>query len=90
MFDNNPSSHEVKDWKCILSTNKVFEAEMLRNYLLDHEIPCNILSKKDSAYVVDSSNLSMLFVYVPTEFEAKAVEIMKDLENAEIDTSEDE
>jgi hypothetical protein len=90
MFDNDPKAHQIKDWECVLSTNMIFEAEMLKNYLSDHEIPCNILSKKDSSYVVDSSNLSMIFVYVPTEFAAKAKEIMADLENQDSDTSDDD
>ena len=32
------------------TTNQLFEAEMIKQYLADHEIPAFILNKMDSAY----------------------------------------
>lgn len=90
MFDNEPSPHEVENWECILSTNKVFEAEMLKNYLLDHEIPCHIISKKDSSYVVDFSSLSMIFVYVPADFFEQAKSLLEELDSQEANSDEEE
>lgn len=90
MFDHEPSPHEVENWECILSTNKSFEAEMLKNYLMDHEIPCHILSKKDSSYVVDFSSLSMVFVYVPVDFAEQAKALMADLDSQVEDVEEED
>jgi hypothetical protein len=89
MFKNEPKPHNVENWTCVFNTNKSFEAEMLKNYFADHEIPCNILSKKDSAYVVDHSSLSILFVYVPESFEAEARKLIEELENREEDLTSD-
>jgi hypothetical protein len=33
------------------TTNQLFEAEMIKKYLFDHQIPAFILNKMDSAYL---------------------------------------
>lgn len=89
MLESDPKPDSVDNWECVLKTNKVFEAEMLKNFLSDHEIPCHILSKKDSAYVVDHSSLSILYVYVPAEYANQALELIEAL-NAEEENSTDD
>ena len=34
----------------VYTTNQLFEAEMIKKYLFDHQIPAFILNKMDSAY----------------------------------------
>lgn len=34
----------------VYTTNQLFEAEMIKKYLLDHQIPSFVLNKMDSAY----------------------------------------
>ncbi len=90
MFKNEPKPHKIENWTCVFNTNKSFEAEMLKNFLSDHDIPCNILSKKDSAYVVDHSSLSIVFVYVPDSFVDEAKKLIEELENSEEELPTDE
>jgi hypothetical protein len=35
----------------VYTTNKMYEAEMIRQYLLDHNITAFIMNKMDSAYL---------------------------------------
>lgn len=35
----------------VYTTNKLYEAEMIRQYLLDHNITAFIMNKMDSAYL---------------------------------------
>ncbi len=67
MFDKKFSPDEIKNWTCVFETSKSFEAEMMKNFLSDQGIPCEILSKKDNVYTVNFSDLSVIYVYVPDE-----------------------
>ncbi len=85
MFRKKLDPNTIKDWTCIYESGKAFEADMIKNFLTDREIPAHILSKKDSAYSVNFSDLSLIYVYVPVEFEDKAKKALVELENAEIE-----
>jgi len=39
-----------KDWVTVYSTNKMYQAELLKRLLLDHDIPAIIIDKMDSTY----------------------------------------
>ncbi|MCH8568839.1 MAG: DUF2007 domain-containing protein [Balneolales bacterium] len=84
MFGNNPKPPAVKEWTCIFQTGHSFEAEMMKNFLTDRDIPAQILSKKDSAYVVNHSQLSLIYVYVPDRDVEAAQAAIKEFESGEL------
>lgn len=40
----------LDNWAVIYTTNKLYEAEMIRNILADNDIECVIMNKQDSNY----------------------------------------
>ncbi len=92
MFGNDPKASEIKNWTCVFETGQSFEAEMMKNFLSDRNIRAEILSKKDSAYSVNHSQLSLVYVYVPDELVEKANAAIKEFEDGELldETPEDD
>lgn len=84
MFGNDPKPTEIKDWTCVFETNQEFEAEMMRSFLSDRGIEAELLSKKDSAYAVNHSQLSLLYVYVPNDKVEQAREAIREFEEGEL------
>lgn len=79
LFDG-PKSNDIKNWTCVMERGTDYEIELARTYLASLKIPSNILSKRDSAYSLNIGDTSMVFLYVPVEFEKKAREVLSDLE----------
>ena len=73
----------MKDWTKIYSSSQLAIATMVADILIQHEIPAKLLDRKDTSYVF----LGEAEVYIPTEFETVAVEILK---NTALNTSEGE
>lgn len=65
-----------ENWVVIFTTNQLYEAEMVRNYLNDHGIECVIMNKKDSAYMFGD-----IEVYVPTEEAFTAKQLILDFKS---------
>lgn len=84
MFGNDPKASNIKDWTCVFETGQNFEAEMMHNFLTDRDIRAEILSKKDRAYSVNHSQLSMVYVYVPDEQAEAARNAIKEFEQGEL------
>ncbi len=84
MFGNDPKANEIKDWTLVFETNQAFEAEMMNNYLHDRGIKAQILSKKDSAYSVNHSQLSLIYVYVPNDKLERAKQAIREFEDGEL------
>ncbi|MCC5934142.1 MAG: DUF2007 domain-containing protein [Candidatus Cyclonatronum sp.] len=84
MFGNDPKPSEIKDWTCVFDTNQEFEAEMMKNFLDDRGFEAQILSKKDSAYSVNHSQLSLLYVYVPDDKADDARAAIREFEDGEL------
>ena len=59
--------------------------ELAKNYLSNLKIPSNILSKRDSSYNFNFGEMSMVYLYVPKEFEKKARKALADLNEQEDD-----
>jgi len=57
-----------------------YEIELARTFLASLKIPSNILSKRDRAYSLNIGETSMVYLYVPKEFEKKAREVLSDLD----------
>ena len=84
MFGNDPKASTIKDWTCVFETGQDYEAEMMLNFLSDRNINAEILSKKDRAYSVTHSQLSMVYVYVPDAQADAAREAIKEFEQGEV------
>jgi hypothetical protein len=83
MFFKNPQPNNIDNWACIYESSTDYEAEMVKNYLANQNIPANILSKRDSAYSLNVGEMALVYVYVPNEFEDRAKEAMQVWEEAE-------
>lgn len=79
LFDG-PKSNDIKNWACVMERGTDYEIELARAYLASLKIPSNILSKRDRAYSLNIGDTSMVYLYVPVEFEKKAREVLSDLE----------
>jgi hypothetical protein len=82
---------EINGWVCVYETGTEYDAEMVKSYFSDQDIHSQILSKRDSAYNLNVGLTSMVYVYVPKEFEEKAVKALDDWKNGilEIDDESD-
>lgn len=59
-----------KNWNKIYATQNFFTAEMIRQMLIDNDIPAVILNKQDSSY---RFGLIEVFVHQQNEIAAKAL-----------------
>lgn len=80
-FSNSPKPNEIDNWVCVLEGSTDLEIEMAKNYLSSLKIPSNILSKRDSAYSLNVSEMAMVYLYVPLEYEKKARKALAKLED---------
>lgn len=84
-FFSDPRPNEIENWVCILEGSTDLEINMARNYLANLNIPSNILSKRDSAISLNVSEMAMVYLYVPVEFEKKARKALQNLDMGEND-----
>ncbi|MGF1672002.1 MAG: hypothetical protein ACFCU6_16280 [Balneolaceae bacterium] len=80
LFDG-PKSSNIKNWVCVMERGTEYEIELARSYLANLKIPSNILSKRDRAYSLNIGETSMVYLYVPIDFEYKARKALKALED---------
>jgi hypothetical protein len=90
MMKDKPSSDHVENWECVYETGTPYEAEMVKNSLQNMEIPCQILSKRDSPFNVNIGDLALIFVYVPIEFADQAREMIENFEAPSSDNGDEE
>lgn len=89
MIFGGSKPNKIDNWVCVMESHVEFEIVMARNYLSNLRIPSNILSKRDSAYSINFGELSLIYLYVPKEFEKKARKALAELQR-EIDEEEDD
>lgn len=77
--------NKIKNWVCILERGTEYEVELAKNYLSNLKIPSNILSKRDSSYSLNFGEMSMVYLYVPKEFEKKARKALAELNEQQDD-----
>ena len=64
-----------KDWVCVLRTRENFQAEIAKELLENEEIDCVLLNEHDSSI----PSIGDLEIWIHKDFEAKAIELLKDL-----------
>ena len=84
--------NKIKNWVCLLERGTEYEVQLIKSYLDSLQIPSNILSKRDSSFTQNFGELSMVYLYVPKEFEKSArkalAELNEELENNSSDDSD--
>lgn len=60
-----------KDWIKIYTSNNFYEAEIVRQVLVDHEIDAVLLNKQDTAY-----KFGEIEVYIHQQYFQQALEII--------------
>lgn len=86
---NDPKPNKIDNWVCVLEKGTEYEVELAKSYLASLKIPSNILSKRDSSYSMNIGEMSMVYLYVPKEFEKKARKALNDLNEAKQDNEMD-
>jgi len=66
----------LENWEVIYTTNKLYEAEMVRNIMEDHDMECVLMNKQDSAY-----GFGEIQVYVPVENVLVAKQLILEFES---------
>lgn len=69
---NRSKPNKIDNWVCVMERNIEFEVEMAKNFLANRRIPSNILNKRDSAHSLNIGEMSLIYLYVPKEFEKRA------------------
>lgn len=77
--------NKINNWVCVLERGTEYEVELAKNYLSNLKIPSNILSKRDSSYSLNFGEMSMVYLYVPKEFETEARKALAELDKQEDD-----
>lgn len=80
LFDP-PEPTRFSGWSCILERGTELEAQMQANFLRSRGVPVHVFSKRDTAYSLTIGEMSSVYVYVPEEFEKKALNLLRELED---------
>lgn len=84
--------NKINNWVCLLERGTEYEVQLIKSYLDNLQIPSNVLSKRDSSFTQNFGELSMVYLYVPKEFEKsarKALDVLnEDLESDDSTDSE--
>lgn len=82
--------NKIDNWICLVERGTEYEIQLIKSYLDNLNIPSNMLSKRDSSFTQNFGELSMVYLYVPKEFEKSARKALNDLnEDLESDDSND-
>jgi len=63
----------MENWKCVYTTDQVYKAEAVKDFLTEENVESVVVNKKDSAYTV----FGEVELYVQPEDENIAVELIK-------------
>lgn len=75
MFDP-PNPQQIDGWVCVLERGTELEVHLEANFLKNEGIPVHILSKRDTAYSLTIGEMSSVYLYVPEEYQQKALELL--------------
>ncbi len=80
-FFGRSKPNKIDNWVCVMERHIEFEVEMAKNYLANHRIPSNILNKRDSAHSLNIGEMSLIYLYVPKEFEKRARQALAEFQD---------
>ncbi|MEX0594056.1 MAG: hypothetical protein WD115_04720 [Balneolaceae bacterium] len=89
LFDG-PKPQPMENWVCVFERGTEYEVALARNWLANLKIPSNILSKRDSSYSLNIGETSMVYLYVPKEFEMRARKALRMMEKDPDEFDEDD
>lgn len=82
---------KFENWVCVMERGTEYEIELTKSYLSNLGIPANILSKRDSSYSLNIGEMSMVYLYVPAEFEDEARDAIREFQkNSDEETEENQ
>lgn len=82
--------NKFENWICLLERGTEYEVQLIKSFLDNLRIPSNVLSKRDSSFTQNFGELSMVYLYVPKEFEKSARKALDSLnEDLESEGSND-
>lgn len=87
---DDPKPNDIENWACVMERGTEYEIEMAKDYLANLEIPSNILSKRDSSFNLNVSDMSHVYLYVPKEYETRARKALAEWDDAENATDQEE
>lgn len=77
--------NKFDNWICVLERGTDYEVRLAKNYLENENIPSAILSKKDSSLTMTIGEMSMVYLYVPKEFEKQAKKAIREFQYNEME-----
>jgi hypothetical protein len=80
--------NKFDNWVCVLERGTEYEVQLTKNYLENEDIPSAILSKKDSSLTMTIGEMSMVYLYVPKEFEKSAKLAIREFQDSETNDEE--
>jgi len=80
--------NKFDNWVCVLERGTEYEIQLTKNYLENENIPSAILSKKDSSLTMTIGEMSMVYLYVPKEFEKAAKLAIREFQENEMNDEE--
>lgn len=86
----DPKPDDIDNWVCVMERGTEYEIEMAKDYLANLEIPSNILSKRDSSFNLNISDMAHVYLYVPNEYETKARKALAEWDASSDETDEQE
>lgn len=80
--------NKFENWVCVLERGTEYEVQLTKNYLENQDIPSSILSKKDSSLTMTIGEMSMVYLYVPKDFEKAARAAIREFQEIKQDHEE--
>lgn len=88
MFEG-PDPNDIENWVCVMERSNEYEVELARGFLSSRNIPSNIQSKRDTAFSLNVGEMSLVYLYVPEEFEKKARKALAEWEASDSKEADD-
>ncbi len=82
---NPPKPQQIDGWVCVLERGTELEVHLEANFLKNEGIPVHILSKRDTAYSLTIGEMSSVYLYVPDEYQQKALDLLDSINTSEED-----
>ena len=71
--------NDDEKWVVVYTTSTVIDADMYRANLEGADIPVQVMSQADSAFVMNIGDLEIVKIYVPEQFAEAALEIINSI-----------